>query len=463
MACEVCEHCQEPLTHGSVVREGCSYHAKCHKCYVCSETNLQDAEVFKGVIFCSSCSKRIFQGCASARRSKGSDRSKPARSKSRPKWRQRARTVERRSERERIYDTGVLELARLVHSFETDSRYSKRNKFSKSSIISAVSHVDNGTTNDDVKKMKKDSMEMGVTTDVTQELLKEMNCPVVDLKNNKEILCQNFGFNRHRERKRRDGSPRRHRMSDLRMSELGASTEIATMMLRKQSDAPVTIRSRSHADTLNSGVSFLSDATIKGLEEWLESTEAMKRSTQLRLIDRSLRSLLKIPYKFFKRHILDRSSLISVLMSANEDDRTLFSKVRSFFHEEITQHHRRGVRRLYSTINRRQTPYKLGWLHLSPVHCLSRHKTTCRYHTARCKHYRNSHSYRCLRAYVMRHAGPTKSELALFRAKISRAIAPQFVRNLLVYRQKMMSAGCGNSDAQPQSDSNKVSIHIKSI
>ncbi|XP_045508537.1 uncharacterized protein LOC123704271 [Colias croceus] len=75
MACEVCEHCDAPINPGdTAICEGFSYHKDCRKCYVCSETDLHDAEVFKGVIFCSGCSKRIFQGCSTARQSKNKSR-----------------------------------------------------------------------------------------------------------------------------------------------------------------------------------------------------------------------------------------------------------------------------------------------------------------------------------------------------------------------------------------------------
>ncbi|XP_045538550.1 uncharacterized protein LOC106708251 [Papilio machaon] len=61
MACEVCEHCSEPIGTGEkVVCEGYSYHKQCRKCFVCNENDLTDAEIFKGVIFCSKCSARLF-------------------------------------------------------------------------------------------------------------------------------------------------------------------------------------------------------------------------------------------------------------------------------------------------------------------------------------------------------------------------------------------------------------------
>lgn len=50
---------------------------------VCSETNLHNAEVFKGVIFCFSCAQRIFQGCASVRKTRQQVNSRLKRSDSR--------------------------------------------------------------------------------------------------------------------------------------------------------------------------------------------------------------------------------------------------------------------------------------------------------------------------------------------------------------------------------------------
>ncbi|KPJ17342.1 hypothetical protein RR48_08528 [Papilio machaon] len=46
------------------------------------------------------------------------------------------------------------------------------------------------------------------------------------------------------------------------------------------------------------------------------------------------------------------------------------------------------------------------------------------YTSCNCKHLKTSHSYRCMRAHVMRTAGPTKSQLAGFRAKLLRMVVP---------------------------------------
>ncbi|KAI8433359.1 hypothetical protein MSG28_015400 [Choristoneura fumiferana] len=77
--------------------------------YVCSETDLRDAEVFKGVIFCSGCSQRIFQGCSTARHAKAKPR------------RQRER---RRRERAQRSDANrVIEMARMGRSSTSSERY----------------------------------------------------------------------------------------------------------------------------------------------------------------------------------------------------------------------------------------------------------------------------------------------------------------------------------------------------
>ncbi|XP_037977662.2 uncharacterized protein LOC105392380 [Plutella xylostella] len=60
---DVCEHCESPLKEATwVYRDGYSYHLECHKCYVCDALDLENAETFKGVIFCEGCATRIFRG-----------------------------------------------------------------------------------------------------------------------------------------------------------------------------------------------------------------------------------------------------------------------------------------------------------------------------------------------------------------------------------------------------------------
>ncbi|XP_026331635.1 uncharacterized protein LOC113238982 isoform X1 [Hyposmocoma kahamanoa] len=81
--------------------------------------------------------------------------------------------------------------------------------------------------------------------------------------------------------------------------------------------------------------------------------------------------------------------------------------------------------------------------------CHPRNSSSLKHHRChfyRCKHYRRSHSYRCLRSAVMRHAGPTKSQLALFRTKVYNILAPPFLRNLLITAPAITSTkACGNS------------------
>ncbi|XP_045487468.1 uncharacterized protein LOC123689835 [Pieris rapae] len=113
MACEVCEHCNSSINGRAAIYQGCSYHEKCRKCYVCSETDLHGAEVFRGVIFCSSCSKRIFQGCYSARKSKN-------------KPRRKSRPIKRRRHE------NVIEIARRhINESRSDSDYEEYSKSTK--------------------------------------------------------------------------------------------------------------------------------------------------------------------------------------------------------------------------------------------------------------------------------------------------------------------------------------------
>ncbi|XP_028169987.1 uncharacterized protein LOC114359703 isoform X1 [Ostrinia furnacalis] len=169
-----------------------------------------------------------------------------------------------------------------------------------------------------------------------------------------------------------------------------------------------------------------------------------------------------MPYKCFKRNILNRSSLITVIMSSDRESRYFIKKLKSLFHEEIAEHQQRGVKRLYSTINRRKTPYKLGWLNLvAKVSAVIKPEIAISDKTQviKCKHFNRSHSYRCMRAQVMRLAGPTKSELAVFRNKMKKIIAPQFIKDIIGYNKKytaiMMSQACG-SDVHKVSTQNEI-------
>ncbi|KAM3955345.1 uncharacterized protein ACR2FA_010745 [Aphomia sociella] len=410
MACEVCQHCQTPVSRddGYKTREGFSYHKNCHKCYVCNETNLQNAEVFKGVIFCSSCSQRIFQGCSTARRTRSGSRDK---SKTRSKRRERSRVKGRRAERAITRPTtGVIQLARLTASTDSDSKSNSREtdkeqwKPSKTPVVTTETlQVGQQVHDTNWRNLKKYSTEIGVTTDVTQELLKQMNCPVVEdfeqiVKSPPPKVQSKYKGDCKRVSERNKKA-----CSDLRMAELGASTEIAHMTLRKKSEVPVVINSESRIKDMESqNLSVLnqeSDVSGKGNEDWVDSSFSSKQPEKLHWLDRRLGSILKMPYKCFKKNIWNRSSLISILMTSQEEDYVLVNRLKMLFREEIMEHQSRGMKRLYSTINRRKKPYKLGWLDLMAK--VSIH---------RCKHFRRSHSYRCMRSQVLRLAGPTKSE-----------------------------------------------------
>ncbi|XP_063836609.1 uncharacterized protein LOC135085740 [Ostrinia nubilalis] len=185
MACVVCQHCQGQVLKedGVAIRDGYSYHKKCHKCYVCSETNLHNAEVFKGVIFCSGCSQRIFQGCSTARKTKNGNRSSSARTKPRTKRRERRHRESRVNSARTRHTNGVLELTRLAaSSSSTNSEDHNQPRLSNTGVALSTElalQIGREVFEDQSKDLKKDSIEMGMTTEVTQELLMQMNCPVV--------------------------------------------------------------------------------------------------------------------------------------------------------------------------------------------------------------------------------------------------------------------------------------------
>ncbi|XP_052748971.1 uncharacterized protein LOC128200244 [Galleria mellonella] len=447
MACEVCQHCQEAVSReeGYAIREGFSYHNKCHKCYVCSETNLQNAEVFKGVIFCSNCSKRIFRGCSMVRRMKSGNRAK---SKTRNKRREKDINVAQRNTRP---IKAVLELARLTASTDTDSKSNLQQETDKEPWILSNTpamttefalQVDKQIHDHNWTNCKTHSTEMGLTTDVTQELLRQMKCPVIEDCKNIMNLSSLKAQEKAEKHSKKD-------CSDLRIAELGASTEIAHMALRKKSEVPILIKSELplkctkslNMSTLNQESDISDDVTT----DCMVSTYRLQKSANLNCLDRRIRSILKMPYKCFKRNILNRSSLITVLMSNEGEKQVLVNRLKTLFHEEVTEHQRRGLRRLYSAVNRRKTPYKLGWLDLMAkvsVTGLSHNRKP-----KRCQHFKTSHSYRCMRSQVMRLAGPTESELAGFRMKIKKILIPVSFKNILVSNKKIaitMSQACGS-------------------
>ncbi|KAJ8707656.1 hypothetical protein PYW07_011333 [Mythimna separata] len=463
MACELCEHCQSPVSREDkvTVREGFSYHKRCHKCYVCSETNLQNAEVFKGVIFCNSCAQRIFQGCSTARRTKTmlTGRGRRNRSKSHRRERDKARYFERMPNRSR---DGVIELARLVGSnSESDDPKEQKQKKPNISALSAHvfdveknTHVENCFYFQTVDNMKRASPEMGTNTDVTQELLKSIVPEYEKVKRGPPPpLPQRRRQHSYRKRETYESVKTKPTCSDLRIAELGISTEIANMALRKASEVPVAANSNTRVRASPSytlSVVKMKSAETKSDEDadWVDSAYSTieESDTSRNVMDRRLGSILTMPLRLFKKHILQRSSLVSVLMS-DEQNISLVSRMKQILHEEAVKHQVRGIRRLYSTINRHNPPCKLGWVSLASKVPRDSNVCSCSY-GKRCKHFRNSHSYRCMRAQAMKLAGPTHSELAYLRTKIKNIIAPEFIRNMLT-RPNIpaikMSAACQNS------------------
>ncbi|XP_060808837.1 uncharacterized protein LOC106142080 [Amyelois transitella] len=321
---------------GYAVHAGYSYHNKCHKCYVCDETDLHNAEVFKGVIFCSSCAQRIFQGCSTARNTKSGDKARRGRSRSKSKSRRRSRSPAKTGPRAKNpIPTGVIELAHLAASVSRSSgRMADLDTFDDSKKLEITTELalqvgkriyeEPVVENDAWDRLKKDSVEIGVTTEVTQDLLRQMKCPVVE---NREKRYKSASPTREkRKRNRSDSKPipiSRDKCSDWRIAELGESTEIASMVLKKKSEMPVIIRSLNqlqkelspHPSCLNRESDVSGDSN-----EWrVQSScgEDSERGTGLK--DMRVGSFLKIPIRCFKRNILRRSSIIDVMMNSEDD------------------------------------------------------------------------------------------------------------------------------------------------
>nr|XP_026483555.1 uncharacterized protein LOC113391711 [Vanessa tameamea] len=144
-------------------------------------------------------------------------------------------------------------------------------------------------------------------------------------------------------------------------------------------------------------------------------------------MDRRFRSILKLPYKSFTKNILNRSSLVNSICSEDEKKSTL-RRIKGLFRQEITEHQRRGLKKLFSTINSKKVPYKLGWLGVME---------NIPENTG-CKHCRNSHSYRCMRNQVMKSAGPTQSELAVFKKKLKKFIFFDFLKSLHNFNKQFL-------------------------
>ncbi|XP_063372237.1 uncharacterized protein LOC134660426 [Cydia amplana] len=151
----------------------------------------------------------------------------------------------------------------------------------------------------------------------------------------------------------------------------------------------------------------------------------------------------------FKKKILERSSLISVIAGINDekDYRSAYERLRMLFHDEVVDHQHNGYKKLYSTINKKMTPYKLGWLkadipgdrivdppaNFNAEGQLSLQLVWVVVRTLlidRCRHYHQCHSYRCMRKQVMRLAGPTKSTMDIFRRKIKKLVVPEFLKRI---------------------------------
>ncbi|XP_072948584.1 uncharacterized protein [Epargyreus clarus] len=399
MACEVCQHCDTSVEPGEgALHDGLSYHTHCHNCFVCGETDLRNAETFRGVIFCSGCSQRIFQGCSTARQGK-------------------FLKAKRRSPRRRRRRSDRV----IMPENDSELSYESRRNFNNR-VPSMHSHVINKTK---AAFLKKDSAERGTTTYVTQETLKRAR--------NHEIRRTILPAPVKPRKKRKTHKHKHHKndCSDLRIAELGASIEIAHVALRKPSEVvPVIIKSETYLKPLKT--QSLSDLNQKSdisgdSNKWKESSYTSGGdSVRTPWMQRRIGSILKIPLKCFKRNIIDRSSLVSVL-SNSERNKCALRKLKIMFNEDILEHQRNGIKKLYSTLNRRNVPYKLGW----PNTTVKPNK--------RCKHYENSHSYRCMRNQVMRLAGPTRSELAVIREKLLNAVSPNNLKNIIEYNKKYVA------------------------
>ncbi|OWR47954.1 hypothetical protein KGM_204926 [Danaus plexippus plexippus] len=154
------------------------------------------------------------------------------------------------------------------------------------------------TINTDNKvNLKKSSNERGTTTLVTGELLRNLQLP--------ERFDTDARSKPTKKQKRYKYKKSKKPCSDLRIAELGKSTEIAQMILRK-SAMPVVIKSDSP-----------------------EMNFIAKRSKSLCLTDGSV-----------KKKILAKSSLVSAVMS-HEKTNCLFNRIRRTFNEEITEHQRK--------------------------------------------------------------------------------------------------------------------------
>ncbi|XP_021204560.2 uncharacterized protein LOC101736481 isoform X1 [Bombyx mori] len=404
MACEVCDHCHESLHRNEdiVVWEGYSFHNRCHKCFVCSETDLLNAEIFKGAIFCGKCSKRIFNDCASAKQIR-----KP---KIRTKYRRTRRTKRSTDKKESNYSgPGYNEIDSKTQAI-------------RDPIV--VTYKKGEKNNRPIRKVCIDT---GITTVVTQELLDHFN-NVQSSKERNDMSCQKIYSND-------SNDSNRTVCSDMRIAELGASTEIANMALKK-SELPAA--KKSDVARLESSVNYCQRSSSSKLDS-VDSDDLcddcrfrriyLEDSNSRYWTQRRISSIVKIPFKSFKQNILDRSSLVNVALDMESSESNFIEKMKILFYEDISEHYRSGVEKLYSIIGRNQKPRKLGWLN-----------TRVMSKEAGCRHICNSHSYRFMRSQVMRMAGPTDSRLATFRATVKKIVVPSIVRNIITLDRKEPAA-----------------------
>ncbi|CAK1592988.1 unnamed protein product [Parnassius mnemosyne] len=322
-----CEHCADPVyINERILRNGYSYHRKCQKCYLCSETNLQDSEVFQGIIICSSCSNRIFHNNSL---SHGPSHNKLSKQKYRNK---KKLSSDLTSDAYLGHD--LIELAKIVASISSNASSKHILKINESDFSGPIR----------LRDLQEKSVLL-FKTPATHLQFPPWCCSCSWA----AVVAYNQKHNY---------------FSDMRIAELGASTEIANMALRKKSYSNLDkVKSvPSLTKTPVSNVSTLdSDISGDGNKTWTETTYSTLSSSQKKhWVDRRIRSMVKLPFKSFKRNILRRSSLVSELMTV-EEDKNILKIINMLFHEEIAEHHRRGLKRLYSTINRRNSPQKLGW------------------------------------------------------------------------------------------------------
>ncbi|XP_061728077.1 uncharacterized protein LOC133533131 isoform X2 [Cydia pomonella] len=441
---EVCQHCSHSVRNSDAAFRGYSYHRHCRKCYVCSETDLHGAEVFRGVIFCASCAKRIFRGCSSARRA-------------RP-----ARTQRRRRRRAPVH--GVIERARAQSDTTSSQDNSKTETavpatdprtcpvcYCVSDVVTQARRLINFIYYQTQNLIQNDTTDIAQCTEMCQRMLEDLKCPIPEprsqafpipsqpdslLRNSMpaKISSRDTGTSHSQSRfhcKRRDKKKMKKEKpcSDLRIAELGASFEIANMALRKTSTKKVQseFKITTNADALETISMFTNvDSVISHTsnEEYLDSEcHDYRGSKELDrdIPDQILKYIIKHPCKFFRKKILQRSSLISVIAGINDGKESAYERIKRLFHDEVLDHQHNGYKKLYSTINKKNTPYKLGWLEVDGPGDGK---------TSPCRHFHQCHSYRCMRKQVMRLAGPTKSKMDIFRTKIKKFVVPPFLKRI---------------------------------